>query len=45
MESVDENDGPVYWETQLEKEDQRWHIEFAMSTNIGETIDIHRRNR
>jgi len=39
----DENDGPVFWETQLGKGRPGWHIECsAMSTKyLGETIDIH----
>jgi len=39
----DENDGEVYWETQLGKGRPGWHIECsAMSMEyLGETLDIH----
>ncbi len=39
----DENDGTVFWETQLGKGRPGWHIECsAMSTKyLGNTIDIH----
>lgn len=41
--AYDENDGNVYWETELGKGRPGWHIECsAMSTKyLGDTFDIH----